>query len=416
MKRELSFLAAFLSALFVCSCKNNDANEDCLQITKHDVIELEGSFDDNFLESWDYILLEDENLDGIMSNNFRVQYDDGLYFLDNKAPRNYSIKVFDSTGHYLNNIGHMGRARNEFLFLDEWVIDPYRNQVVLVNRNGYYSNVTIKRYDYQGNFISLTETDTLSERYHIDEVIKCMSDGSILVRNNLSITPVYEYFYIHPDGTFSSPMEPNGYEMDLSDEEMEILKHDIAMAGDWYGFHIRDAIHNAQSDTTVLMPALDSHIFSLYSDGYRCIANLSCLPQISDYEKKHLRYEAFRDDDDLYSIDEYKDYLYLLYNDLTEYVFEKNTSRMYRLKRDRSGKIKPFQGSRYTIYGNDVIYQIPSYEIRDELELIDKKECDRSYSPDVMEFFRKVKGHENSIIIIAHYRTGDGSVREQNRP
>ena len=86
MKRELSFLAAFLSALFVCSCKNNDANEDCLQITKNDVIELEGSFDDNFLESWDYILREDDNLDGIMSNNYRVQYDDGLYFLDDIRP------------------------------------------------------------------------------------------------------------------------------------------------------------------------------------------------------------------------------------------------------------------------------------------------------------------------------------------
>ena len=70
MKRELSFLAAFLSALFVCSCKNNDANEDCLQITKHDVIELEGSFDDNYLESWDYILLDDDNLDGILGNNY----------------------------------------------------------------------------------------------------------------------------------------------------------------------------------------------------------------------------------------------------------------------------------------------------------------------------------------------------------
>ena len=87
MKRELSYLAAFLSALLVCSCKNNATNDDCLQITKHDVIELEGSFDDNYLESWDYILLDDDNLDGILGNNYRVQYDDGLYFLDNYNPK-----------------------------------------------------------------------------------------------------------------------------------------------------------------------------------------------------------------------------------------------------------------------------------------------------------------------------------------
>ena len=82
MKRELSFLAAFLSALFVCSCKNNDANEDCLQITKNDVIELEGSFDDNFLESWDYILLEDEIFDAIIPGTvIKLMYDDGHYFI-----------------------------------------------------------------------------------------------------------------------------------------------------------------------------------------------------------------------------------------------------------------------------------------------------------------------------------------------
>ena len=317
--------------------------------------------------------------------------------------RNNSIKVFDSTGRYLNNIGRMGRARNEFLFIGEWTIDPYRNQVLIINSNGYYSNITIKRYDYQGNFISQTETDTLTERYHVGKVLKCMSDGSILVENHLSITQVYEYFYIHPDGTFSTPMEPNGYDMNLSDEEMASFKHDIMMAGDWYGFPIRNAFYNVQSDTTFLMPKLDSHIYSLYGEGYSCIANLRCIPEVSEYDKKHLGYEAFRDDDDISTIDEYKDYLYILYNDRTEYAFEKKSSKLYRMKRDRSNLRLPSQGL-YTIYGNDVIYAIPSYSINDELESIDNNESSWSYTPDVMDFYRKVKDHENPIIIIAHYK------------
>lgn len=403
MKREFAFPAALLSALLVCSCKNNATNDDCLQITKDDVIELEGSFDDNYLESWDYILLDDDNLDGILGNNYRVQYDDGLYFLDDIRPMNYAIKVFDSTGHYLNDIGRMGRARNEFLFIDEWTIDPYRNQVLLINSNGYYSNVTIKRYDYQGNFISQTETDTLTDQYHIGKVIKCMSDGSILVENNLSFKPIYEYFYIHPDGTFSTPLGTNGYDQNWSDEDLAILKHDISLAGDWPGFSIREATYSVQSDTTVLMPKLDSHIYSLYGDGYSCIANLSCLPQVSDYDKKHLGYEAFRDDDDISTINEYKDYLYIIYNDRTEYVFEKRTSRLYRMKRDISNLKTPDLGL-YSIHGNDVIYTINSYSMRNELESIDNNESDWGYSPDVMEFYRKVKDHENSIIIIAHYK------------
>ena len=136
--------------------------------------------------------------------------------------------------------------------------------MVLINRNGYYSNVTIKRYDYQGNFISQTETDTLTDQYHIGKVIKCMSDGSILVENNLSFKPVYEYFFIHPDGSFSTPLETNGNDQNWSDEDLAMLKHDISLAGDWPGFSIREASQNVLSDTTVLMPKLDSHIYSLY--------------------------------------------------------------------------------------------------------------------------------------------------------
>lgn len=401
MEHNISFSAVILSALLLSSCNGGVTNDKSIQIT--DVIDLEGSFDDNFLESWDYIMLEDDNLDGILASTYKVLYDDGLYFIDSKAFQNYSIKVFDSTGHYLNNIGRMGRARNEFLNIDEWTIDPYRNEVILLNRNGYYASVTIKRYDYQGNYIGQTETPALTDQYHIGQVIKCMSDGSILIENNLGFTPVYEYFYIHPDGTFSSPMEPTDNQMNINEDDIKMLKRDINLAGDWYGLQIREAFYSIQSDTTLLMPTLDSHIYNLYRDGYECIANLSCLPRIPDKKKKNLAYESFSDEDDLSSIFEYKDYMYLLYNDDTEYVLEKSTNKMYRMKKDRSKKKKPFQGL-CTVYGNDLIYPVSTYSIRDELESIDQNSCERSYTPDVMEFFHKAKDHENHVIVISHYK------------
>lgn len=401
MEHNISFSTFILSALLLSSCNGNVTNDKSIQIT--DVIDLEGSFDDNFLESWDYIMLEDDNLHGILANTYKVLYDDGLYFIDSKAFQNYSIKVFDSTGHYLYNIGRMGRARNEFLNIDEWTLDTYHNEVILVNRIGYYAGITIKRYDYQGNYIGQTETTELTDQYHIGQVIKCMSDGSILVENNLGFTPVYEYFYIHPDGTFSTPMELNMNQMNVDEEGLKMLKRDISLAGDWCGLQIREAFHSIQSDTTLLMPKLDSHIYNLYRDGYKCIANLSCLPQIPDKKKKNLAYDLFNDEDDLSSIFEYKDYLYLLYNDDTEYVLDKSTNKVYRMKRDSSKKKKPFRGFS-TIYGNNLIYTISTYEIRDELESIDQNSCERSYTPDVMEFFRKAKDHENNVIVIAHYQ------------
>ena len=401
MEHNISFSTFILSALLLSSCNGGVTNDKSIQIT--DVIDLEGSFDDNFLESWDYIMLEDDNLDGILASTYKVLYNDGLFFIDSKAFQNYSIKVFDSTGHYLNNIGNMGRARNEFLNIDEWTIDPYRNEVILLNRKGYYASVTIKRFDYQGNYIGQTETSPLTDQYHIGQVIKCMPDGSILIENNLGFTPVYEYFYIHPDGTFSTPMELNMNQMNVDEEGLKMLKRDISLAGDWCGLQLREAFHSIQSDTTLIMPKLESHIYSLYGDGYKCVANLSCLPQIPDKKKNNLAYDSFSEDDDLSSVYEYKDYLYLLYNDDTEYVLEKSTNKMYRMKKDRSKKKKPFQGPP-AINGNDLIFPVSTSNIRDELESIAQNSCERSYTPDVMEFFQKTKDHENPIIVIAHYR------------
>ena len=81
MRQRISFSAAVLSALFIFSCKTDVKTDGIPQITKNDVISLEGSFYDNFLESWDYIMLDDENLDGILGSPYKVLYDDGLYFI-----------------------------------------------------------------------------------------------------------------------------------------------------------------------------------------------------------------------------------------------------------------------------------------------------------------------------------------------
>lgn len=403
MRQRISFSAAVLSALLIFSCKTDVRTDGIPQITKNDVISLEGSFYDNFLESWDYIMLDDENLDGILSEAYKVLYDDGLFFVESKEYRNGSIKVYDSTGHYLNDICQTGRARYEFLYIDEWTIDPYRNQVILLNRTTYYTGIEIKRYDYQGKFIGHEETQALTDQYHIGQVIKCISDGSILIENNLGFTPVYEYFYIRPDGTLSTPMELNKNCPDLNESDIKMLKDDIYKAGDWCGFIVRDACYNIQSDTTYLMPKLDSRIYHLQSDRYDSIVNLSFLPPIPDKKINNMSYDTFLDDEDLGYIEEFKDFLHLSYRDGTEYVFDKATSRIYRMKDKNSRLLLPGGGVK-TVYGNDLIYIVEPYHMRDELEQIDRNECKRTYSPDVIELFRKAKDRENPILIIAHYK------------
>ena len=66
---------------------------------------------------------------------------------------NATIKVFDRSGSYLNNIGRIGRAANECLSLDYWTLDRVNNELIVAQGNGYGASVTIKRYDYKMNHL-----------------------------------------------------------------------------------------------------------------------------------------------------------------------------------------------------------------------------------------------------------------------
>ena len=75
--------AVFMAVYMVCSCKSSVANDDdVLQITADDVTHLDGTFEDNFMESWEYILLEDDANETIIPGTvLEVKYDEGLYFI-----------------------------------------------------------------------------------------------------------------------------------------------------------------------------------------------------------------------------------------------------------------------------------------------------------------------------------------------
>ena len=63
MKRLIVLL--LVAALLLSSCKTEVKHDSSLQITKNDVIHLDGSFDHNFLESWEYVMLDDDRREDI---------------------------------------------------------------------------------------------------------------------------------------------------------------------------------------------------------------------------------------------------------------------------------------------------------------------------------------------------------------
>ena len=57
-----------------------------------------------------------------------------------------------------------------------------------------------------------------------------------------------------------------------------------------------------------------------------------------------------------------------------------------------------------TVYGNDMIFALETYNMQEILEGIDNKESSQRYTPEVKDFYRKIRKCENPPIIIAHYK------------
>ena len=410
MKRSIiliSTVSAVLMAVYmICSCKSGVANDDdVLQITADDVTHLDGTFEDNFMESWEYILLEDDANETIIPGTvLEVKYDDGLYFIQSRHGYNSIFKVFDSTGHYLNDISHIGRARNEYVFIHDWILERNKNEVFLVTSAGYNSPVEIKRFDYKGNYLGQLVSDTLDNVHYLSHVSKFMPDGSLLLRGSLSLYPMYDYFYIHPDGHISEPMDKLGYHMMVDEDKIdEEISYAVSTMGQIPSHFVTKEILNQNADTTYLMRMLDNHIYKIWADSSECVANLTFLPSLPEKKKYNFTF----DDDDVdiipnYFID-FKDYVQVWYCNIGEFLYEKSTSKVYHL--DRDTMYAYFPDHRVSAaYGNDIIAWVDVEDIPIRLAEMDSPEYNHHYSPEVEDFYRKARNCENPPIIIAHYK------------
>ena len=394
--KELA-ITTLLSLTLLCSCNG---------MNNPDVIHLDGTFEDNFLESWEYIILEDGNIESELGGlNQEIRYDDGLFFIHSEMYENTTIKVFDRSGHYLNNIGRMGRARNEYTSLEAWTLDTYNNEVIVAVGSGYGGAVTLKHFDYKGNFIGQTETDTLGGNCILSTIAKCTSDGSLLIQDNiLHSSPTHAYYNIHKDGSVCAPMEQTDYFMKGEIFNTDLYFHTGAMESDLEaGLSITTGFFNPYSDTTYVIRKMDNKIYRIYGDNAKCVAKLSFVPDTPEKMKKSIEF----DNEDIYSYSighflDMKDYMFMGYEG-GDYLFEKSTSKIYHMSPDTINS--KFPSNRIpSVCGNDIIAWVDDFLIKEALECINSKDYDHRYSPEVEAFYRKVKDCENPPIIIAHYK------------
>ena len=398
-----NYLFALLTAVLLCACKGNNQPDDSMQITKDDVIHLDGTFQDNFLESWEYIMLDDSNPDAIMAGVDGILYDDDMFFImcGRYSNSNSQIKVYDRNGKYLHDIGHMGRARNEYLRICDWAINTQSKEIIVFDNFAQ----ALKRYNYDGNYLGESPMPPTEAKSGFigEKFIKCQSDGALMYQSGcLCIIPTYDYFYLDPDSTRHSPLAKTDYKAYCEMDPYEYIK----LAGDIGGIGMTMCNSNILSDTTYLLRILDNHIYKVTSDTAQCLANMTFIPEIP----KKVKYNFDNDNYDEYNgrsipnhIIDMQKYLYIWYYYDNTYLYEKSTSKMYSMSHDSTHVSLPDQGA-MTICDNTIIGCADDYSITHALRRMSSKDYDHRYTPELESFYRKAKDHENPIIVIAHYK------------
>ncbi len=405
MKSPIIAFAVSMAVLMFCTCKSSVKDNGQLQLTQKDVIHLDGTFEEYFMESWEYILLEDESNESIVPGTvFEVKYDDGLYFIRSYHGNNFFFKVFDSTGHYLNDISHIGRARNEYVYIHDWTLERNKNEVLLVTSAEYNSPLEIKRFDYQGNYLGQLVTDTLDNVHNFYQINKFMPDGSLLIRSSLTLYPIYDYFYIHPDGHISELMDKIDYHMMVNDENRidEDIREMVRLMGQIPGMQVREEFVNQNADDTYLMRMLDNNIYKICGDSSECVANLAFLPSLPEKTKYNMTWDDMDVDKTPNYFIDFKDYVKVWYCNIGEYLYEKSTSKVYHLDRDTMCAYFP-DHRMDAAYGNDIIAWVDVEDISRRLAEMRSPDYNHRYSPQVEEFYRKARDCENPAIIIGHY-------------
>lgn len=209
MKKKISILFVFICILFI-GCKKQYQNQENLNlifiplngIKTVDKIELNDAL---FVDSCVFVSLETSE-SGLIGEIGQIEYyNDKYYIYDGKMDK---LKVFDSMGKFLFDVGGKGQGLGEYLaiksfFINEkenkiGVFDPLKLAVHEYNLDGYYLR-TVKHN--QKNIISISRSKC------IENYIYCFSDVSYI--NDITYFMLSAKDYSIVDKWLSYPVKVN---------------------------------------------------------------------------------------------------------------------------------------------------------------------------------------------------------------
>ena len=161
MKQTLIHLIIIGTFSYSCSSKFHDGPQSLsVNLAEQDEVSI---FD--IFESVEIVALETSDQSLVAGISKVIHFDSRYYILDQKQQR---IACFDSAGKFLFKISQRGQGPEEYLFLGDFNIDPYTNQLLLVEPFG-----SLLLFDLEGRFISKIrlpgEINAYNRVYPLDE-------------------------------------------------------------------------------------------------------------------------------------------------------------------------------------------------------------------------------------------------------
>ena len=391
---SLGLCAAIIPALCGCkgSGKGNTAPDNSLQITESEIIKFDGSMLDCMLDSFEVIYLDDSR-EALVSDISDIRYDDGRFFiLSTGGWENSSVMVFDSTGHYLHNIGHQGNASYEYNNLSGWTLDPVRNEVIIVQL--YPSQIYY--YGYDGKFLRKRSIGESDITFSTDRIHGFMPDGTLLLKNHLHTYPVDDYVMIRPNDSISVPFDRRDYKMG----QIEDWQGDYSI--EYEGFCTANA-----SDDIWLMRRFDNHIYRICGiDSIECVANLSFVEELPEDVRRDFNFMGDKYFSSILSdITDTRDFMIIKYSDGAEYIFEKSTSKVYRSTwNDQTFKRIPFASTK-GCYDNTLIGLIDIMDAENWLTSNQDDDSDDRSDDSVRAVFSKAARRDNPTLLLYHLKS-----------
>jgi hypothetical protein len=185
--------------LIVFNLKNYNINTESIHLSKLGI------------ESIQYISLQtDTNI--IISNIFNIKFSDSSFFILDLKGR---IFQFDNYGHFINQIGTIGKGPGEYIYPSDFDIDKSNKQVFVIPM--VREKPTIIIYSFEGEFLKTIRCPDFTKKicYSNDQIL-CWSDnwvGKVKNINNMFLVNIEgETTKCFPDKyKYNNFKYPNGF-------------------------------------------------------------------------------------------------------------------------------------------------------------------------------------------------------------